>query len=275
MNGYTMNEYWTAYGILVAAAVIPAIILLVRVYRADRLEKEPAGLLLSLVLLGILSTLLAALAEQLGDVAVSWFFPDGTLEYNLLMFFVVVAVSEEGFKYLLLKKRTWNSPHFNCQFDGLVYAVFVSLGFALWENISYVLQYGLGAAAARALTAVPGHACFGVFMGSWYGAAKRLEAEGAPEESLRARRMALLIPVLLHGAYDFIAVRMEVTFSASFLVFVALLFFFSLRKVRSASRNDRYIASPYADAREEYEAYDPYPEEYEDGEEEEAEDYYS
>ena len=42
--------------ILIAAAVIPAIFLLVHVYRADKLEKEPAPLLISLVLYGVLSS---------------------------------------------------------------------------------------------------------------------------------------------------------------------------------------------------------------------------
>ena len=65
------------------------------------------------------------------------------------MYFVVVAISEEGFKYVLLKKRTWKSREFNCEFDGVVYAVFVSLGFALWENIFYVLSYGFATAVAR------------------------------------------------------------------------------------------------------------------------------
>ncbi len=37
---------------LILAAVIPAVFLLVQVYRADRLEKEPVSLLLSLLLWG-------------------------------------------------------------------------------------------------------------------------------------------------------------------------------------------------------------------------------
>ncbi len=263
---------WQGYAILVAAAVIPALFLLVQVYRADRLEKEPFGLLLNLVLLGILSTALASLAEQLGDIVLSYFIPEGTLEYDLILYFLVVAVAEEGFKYLLLKNRTWNSPHFNCQFDGLVYAVFVSLGFALWENIGYVLSYGLGAAAARALTAVPGHACFGVFMGSWYGAAKRLSMAGLEEESRSARRRALWIPVLLHGYYDFIAVRQETGLTLGFLAFVVLLFIFSIRQVKRAAKNDCYIVSMDAgDAEEEYETFDAKEAEYE--EEDETEDY--
>lgn len=142
--------------ILIAAAVIPAIVLLRFVYKEDRLDKESPGLLLSLVIFGILSTFAAIVTEQIGEAILGILLPQSSTAYNVLLYFVVVALSEEGFKYLLLKKRTWYSSEFNCQFDGVVYAVFVALGFALWENISYVLMYGLGTAAVRAVTAVPG-----------------------------------------------------------------------------------------------------------------------
>ncbi len=164
--------------ILIAAAVIPAVFLLVHVYRADKLEKEPAPLLISLVLYGIAATFIALLLERFGSWLLGRYFPENSTPYNVLMYFGVVAFSEEGAKYFLLKRRTWNSAAFNCQFDGVVYAVFVALGFALWENISYVLMYGLSTALVRAVTAVPGHACFGVFMGVWYGLAKRLHGQG-------------------------------------------------------------------------------------------------
>lgn len=153
--------------ILIAAAVIPAIVLLRFVYREDRLDRESPGMLLSLVLFGILATFGALIAEQIGESVLALLVPPYTRAYNAILYFVVVALSEEGFKYLLLKKRTWWSQEFNCQFDGVVYAVFVSLGFALWENISYVVMYGLGTALVRAVTAIPGHACFGVFMGAF------------------------------------------------------------------------------------------------------------
>ena len=103
--------------ILIAAAVIPAIALLVRVYRADRLDREPPGLLISLILLGIFSTSLAVVTERIGDALAPQYYPEGTLAYNLVVNFVVVACSEEGFKYLLLRLRTWRHPAFNCQFD--------------------------------------------------------------------------------------------------------------------------------------------------------------
>ena len=224
--------------ILIAAAVIPAIYLMVRVYRADRLEKEPMKLLIGLIVLGVLSTTLAEVIEVYGDDLLKDLFPHGGLLYDALLYFVVVACAEEGSKYLLLRLRTWKSPHFNCQFDGVVYAVFVSLGFALWENIFYVLTYGMGTALARAVTAVPGHACFGVFMGVWYGVAKRYELAGFQEESRRAGRMALLIPILLHGAYDFIASMGNDLMSVVFLVFVSWMFGAALKLVKKTSAED-------------------------------------
>lgn len=227
--------------ILITAAVVPAIVLLVKVYQADKLEKEPPGLLLSLVMYGIIATGFAAAAERLGDFILSMHFTADSLAYNILLYFVVVAVSEEGFKYLLLKWRTWRSPFFNCQFDGVVYAVFVSLGFALWENIGYVIRYGFGTAMIRAVTAIPGHACFGVFMGTWYGIAKKYEGYGAIGKSKLCRILAVLVPVLLHGAYDFIASYEYVHYAWTFVAFIVVLFILSFLLVRRMSNHDQYI----------------------------------
>ena len=60
--------------ILIAAAVLPAIFLLVHVYRADKLEKEPAPLLISLVLYGIAATFIALVLERAGSFLLGlWF----------------------------------------------------------------------------------------------------------------------------------------------------------------------------------------------------------
>ena len=230
--------FMTTNPILIAAAVIPAVILLLRVERADRLEKESPGLLLSLVLYGIVATAIASLLERLGMALLSRLFPQEGLLYNILLFFGVVAFAEEGAKYVLLKRRTWLSPEFNCQFDGVVYGVFVSLGFALWENIGYVAMYGLSVALVRAVTAVPGHASFGVFMGAWYGMAKRREAAGDAYGAAQLRRMALLVPALLHGFYDFAATDQNSILGWIFLVFVIVMFTTAVRLVRRISAND-------------------------------------
>ena len=229
--------------LLIAAAVLPALFLLIRVERADRLEKESPRLLLGLVLFGVIATSVASLGEQLGFRLLDTFFEEESLVYNLLLYFGVVAFAEEGAKYVLLKRKTWNNPEFNCQFDGVVYAVFVSLGFALWENLGYVALYGMSTALIRAVTAVPGHACFGVFMGVWYGMAKRRDAAGDAAGSRRMRMRALLVPALLHGFYDFAASWGSDLMGIVFFVFILVMFITASRLVKHAAKNDCYIAN--------------------------------
>lgn len=227
--------------ILIAAAVIPAVVLLVKVYKVDHLDKESPRLLWNLVVRGVIATVFAMLTEWIGEFVLSSFVQEQTVLYNFLLYFIVVAVSEEGFKYLLMKQRTWKDPEFNFQFDGVVYAVFVSLGFALWENISYVLMYGFGTALIRAVTAVPGHACFGVFMGAWYGLSRKYESYGMHSQSKACRVVALLSSIVLHGCYDFTASIENQNYAWIFVAFVVVMFIVAFRLVKKLSQNDRYV----------------------------------
>ena len=102
-------------------------------------------------------------------------------------------------------------------------------------------MYGLGTAMVRAVTAVPGHACFGVFMGAFYGMAKRYDNYGYPEESKRCRRLAVVVPMVLHGIYDYIASSESGSSEWIFLLFVAALFLLTSRMVKRLSQSDRYI----------------------------------
>lgn len=227
--------------ILILAAVIPAVFLMIKVYRADRMEKESGYLLRQLVIAGILSTIIALIEEKIGEWILSCFVPGNKLLYQIILYFVIVAIAEESSKYFFLKKRTWNNPEFNCQYDGVVYAVFVSLGFALWENINYVLSYGFSTAIVRAITAIPGHACFGVFMGVFYGLARKQHNRGKKFSSKIFRIFSVVLPVLLHGSYDFIASMENTMGGLYFVAFVIILFALSFGLVNISSKNDKYI----------------------------------
>ena len=224
---------------LIASAVIPAVFLMVRVYRSDRLEKESSRQLWHLVRGGILSALLALVEERVLSWGLDAVVEQNTVLYNVILYFVIVAVSEESSKYIFLKRSSWRSPEFNCQYDGVVYAVFTSLGFALWENISYVMSYGFSTALVRAVTAIPGHACFGVFMGVFYGMAKKLEHRRKNKASVICRCCAILLPALLHGTYDYIASTEGGTLY--FVGFIAVLFIVSFVLVGKMSKDDQYI----------------------------------
>ena len=227
--------------ILIAAAAIPALLLLFLVYRMDRLEKEPIRLLIKLALFGFIAAACAVVTERIGTAIMDSVWSSYTFSYAFVMYYFVVALSEEGFKYLFLRIASWRAPSFDCQFDGVVYAVFASLGFALIENILYVIQFGFGTALLRAVTAVPGHACFGVFMGVWYGLARRYALAGQKSASSACHAMAIIVPVLLHGTYDFIATVDATAYSLIFIGFVLILFTVSFIVVRKAAKRVRYI----------------------------------
>ena len=227
--------------ILIIAAVIPAVFLMIKVYKSDRLEKESPRMLWTLVKAGILSSLIALVEEKVFSLILNSFVDANSVAYNIILYFVIVAGAEESSKYIFLKRNTWRSSEFNSQFDGVVYATFVSLGFALWENISYVLSYGFATAVVRAVTAIPGHACFGVFMGIFYGIAKKYSARGNNSASKAYRFLAVLVPALIHGAYDYIATLEEQQGGWIFLAFVAVLFVVSYILVSKNSKNDKFI----------------------------------
>ena len=228
-------------GMLVAAAAIPAVFLMIKVYRSDRLEKESPYLIRKLILAGFLAVLLAIVEETILSLILNLLVPETSPLYNIIMFFVIVAFSEETSKYLFMSRRTWNNPEFNCQYDGVVYAVITSLSFALWENISYVFMYGFGVAIIRAITAIPGHACFGVFMGVFYGIAKRCDYRRSVSGSSFFRYLAILIPALLHGAYDYIATMEEQEGGWTFVVFVVIMFVISFVLIGRQAKKDRPI----------------------------------
>lgn len=227
--------------LLVVAAVVPAIFLMIRVYRSDRLEKESPATLWRMALGGIIAALIALVSERLLGLLLDLFVDEADPVYNIILYFVIVACSEEGAKFFMLRRRSWNLAEFNCQYDGVVYAVFVSLGFALWENISYVLHYGFTTALVRALTAIPGHACFGVFMGIFYGLARGYAMLGENGKAKVMQVLAVALPALLHGVYDYVATVDSTPGQIVFIVFVAVLFTVSFLLVGHLSKKDRYF----------------------------------
>ena len=238
---FLMNPIVMHGGLLVAAAAIPAVFLMIKVYRSDRLEKESPYLIKKLIWAGLFSVLLALVEETVQSFILGIFVPVESPLYNIIMFFVIVAFSEETSKYLFMYRKTWRNPEFNCQYDGVVYAVITSLSFALFENITYVVSYGLGTALIRAVTAIPGHASFGVFMGVFYGIAKRCDYRGNKSGASFFKCMAILVPALLHGAYDYIATMEADSGDWSFLVFIIIMFIISYILIGKQAKKDRPI----------------------------------
>lgn len=238
---FFMTPGLTVLAVYVAAAVLPAAILLRYIYRMDAAEKEPPRLLWSLLLMGALAAAVSVVLETVGERVLGALVEAGTQEYIFALAFLVVAVVEEGAKFFFLKHRTWRVPDFNYRFDGVVYAVFVSLGFAAVENIGYVFNYGLSVALPRALLSIPGHMSFAVFMGAFYGRAKVCEAYGNGRGKRRNLLLGWLSAVVLHGIYDTCAMLNTTGSALVFLLFVALMFLTVFLRIRREARTDEPI----------------------------------
>lgn len=237
---FTMPLYSMA-AIYILAAVLPAVFLMRYVYKQDRIEKEPPYLLWSLVGRGVLAALAAIVLELVAQAILDVTVDENDPRYIYIMAFLVVAVVEEGTKLFFLYRRTWNDPNFNYRFDGIVYAVFVSLGFAAFENVKYVFSYGLSVALPRALLAIPGHMGFSVFMGVFYGRA-RLRADLGDKVGTVLNLLAgYLSAVVLHGFYDSCCMIGTSRATVVFLIFVAVMYFVMFRLIKHESRNDRPV----------------------------------
>ena len=227
----------------------PPIFLLFMIYRADRVEKEPTGLLFKLFVLGMLSCLPAAFIESFLISALDVIMPDSTLLYIAIVNFLIVGMAEEGVKYVVLKTQTWKHKAFDYRFDGIVYAAVVSLGFAFFENMFYVFgdESAFFIAGMRAVTSIPGHCTFGIMMGYYYGQAKYAEKHGNMQECRQYLKMAYLIPLLLHGFYDFIlSTDYEILFFV-FIIYVIWLDLRAYRKVKDSAKFDTPVQeqNPY------------------------------
>ena len=235
---FFMAPVMNILAVYVIAAVLPAVLLMRYVYQQDKVEPEPPALLTSLVGMGVLAALVSIVLEMVGQSVLGRLVDPGSPTYTVALAFLVVAVVEEGSKFFFLKRRTWQDPNFNYRFDGIVYAVFVSLGFAAFENIKYVFTYGLSVALPRALLAIPGHMGFAVFMGVFYGRAKLRADLGNPFRSWLDQAAGYLLAVLLHGFYDTCAMLGTTRAMGVFVVFVLVMYVAVFRTIRQESAND-------------------------------------
>lgn len=182
---------------LLALALAPGIFICLFIYLKDRYKREPFWLLLWAFVLGMLSTL-PALLVQLGYAQVRLWENDGTMAAVAFFAFGVVGFSEEISKFLMLRIFLFNRKAFDEPFDGIVYAVMVGMGFATLENVMYVLQQGWTTGIMRMFLSVPAHGTFAVLMGYFTSLAKF-----NPQRRQLYFLLAILLPILFHGAYDF------------------------------------------------------------------------
>ncbi len=219
-------------------SLAPIILILVYIYKRDKYEKEPIGLLVKAIVAGALIVIPILFVEGFLTK------PNGFSNDILTAFyegFFVASFTEELFKYLAFILIIWRNRNFNELFDGIVYAAYISLGFAAVENLFYVFSYGYEVGALRAFTAVPAHALFGITMGYYFGLARFNE-----KKRTKYLWLAIILPILLHGYYDFCLMSGNGLLMFTFLIFIVYMWIDGFKKMKRHIKN-----SPFKDRPEE------------------------
>ena len=199
-------------------AILPVIFFIGWIYFKDKYDKEPPLKLLQYFMLGIVVSIVAIFLELYFSKLNIFTGIAGAL-YTA---FFVAAFTEEGLKSAILIPVLLKDKNFNEKLDGIIYSIFLSLGFATIENIIYLtrerldLYFELG--VTRALISIPCHVMFAITMG-YYISKYKFAKEDKKNKYLI---YAIIIPVLLHGVFDFI---LMIEYRWSIIVFIVYIIF--------------------------------------------------
>ena len=224
---------------LLIASITPVLIFLYLIVKKDK-NKEPIGLLAKCFFGGFLSIIITLIiGDPMMKIGTAFQSPLFKSFYDA---FFVAAIPEEFAKFIILYWIIWKSKFFDEHYDGIIYAVFVSLGFALVENIMYVSEIRI--AFWRAILAVPGHGLFAVAMGYFMSLAKFYKQTNVQKYLV----LSLVVPMGLHGTYDFLLMYVSSLTEADagfavillgiFTVFIIFLWRFGIKKIKIAVAKD-------------------------------------
>ncbi|MBO5138622.1 MAG: PrsW family intramembrane metalloprotease [Bacilli bacterium] len=230
--------------LLIFSAVMPIFVICFFVYRKDD-EKEPFLLLIKLFICGIMSVFLVYFFTYILQYFFSFFrfMPFSKNYFKLFIYiFILIAAVEEISKFIMAYLFGYGDINFDQPYDIIVYTVFVSLGFACFENILYVMRNGLDNALLRAVTAVPIHACYGIFMGYYLSLAKIARKNGAKGIHRRNIILSILVPILLHTLYDYLIFLNDPFCSLVLMVTIVIMYYFAfLRLIQMSNVQVRHF----------------------------------
>lgn len=216
--------------LFILSALLPVVFFCFFIYLRDT-DKEPIWILALSFLIGALITIPIAgieffLTHLLIDLGIG-----GSLK-NFLNAFAIAGVIEEGIKYIAVYLFLRRNRFFDQCYDGIVYAAFISLGFASVENLLYIWRLGFETAIVRAFMAIPAHMLFAVFMGYYFALGFRSDQKKRTKHFL----LALIVPVIFHGLYDFFLFDLEQSPVIYFVLITILclsLWRYGLRRIRT------------------------------------------
>lgn len=217
---------------VLAAAVAPGLALLTYFYLKDRYDSEPLHMVLRVFIMGVLMVLPVMIIQR---GMMMWLGENPYLEA-----IVISGGVEEFIKWFVIYHIIYNHTEFDEPYDGILYSVAVSLGFATVENVLYAFAGNASVSVMflRALLPVSGHAMFAVIMGYYMGRAKF-----TPDRKRWFLALSLILPFFWHSLYDVIMNTMVNNWLWFIAPLMAALWYGAIGKITRANNRSpfRYV----------------------------------
>ncbi|QAS54510.1 glutamic-type intramembrane protease PrsW [Halobacillus litoralis] len=210
---------------ILTAAISPAVAIMTFIYLSKRIELEPFPLIIRMFIIGVIMVFPIMFIQYAFEV-------ENIFQHPLLKSFFLVGLMEEFFKWFFIVFVAYRHSDFDHHYDGIIYAVAVSLGFATIENVIYLFYNGIEIAMLRAIFPVSSHGLFGIIMGFYVGKAKFTTVK-----SKICMAFALFIPVALHTLYDYIITVNESAWMYWITPFMIILWIIGFRKIKIANQH--------------------------------------
>ena len=148
---------------------------------------------------------------------------------NLFMCFVITALCEETAKFLAARKYIYKDTGKTSRLDVYAYITIAALSFALLEDVIYAISSNAGQIIVRGV--LMGHVPEALIMAHFY-------SKAVEEKKTVYKVLAFLLPILLHGTYNFLlkdglpewTAMVELTLVAVETICTYYTLFFFLRK---------------------------------------------
>lgn len=220
---------------LLIIAVFPGIALALGAYLTDRYDREPVNLLIKVFFFGCLSVFPAGIFEEI----LTALNPFAGILRTIFTAFIIAGLTEEFIKRSVVMKFAFKNSAFDEKLDGIIYAVFASLGFATAENILYVVfRFSANPyiGISRGILSVPAHMLFAITMGYYLSLAKFCTDERLCRFYYRK---SLTVPLILHGIFDFLLMVNQGIMLLLFIPFVIYLWIINLKKLNQYYRESK------------------------------------
>ncbi len=194
--------------VYIILGLVPSLVWLAYYLRED-MHPEPKRMILEIFFWGALITI-PVFFVQVGLANLLEMTNLNSTIFSIIYWFLIIAFSEEFFKYLVFRVKVFNSPHLDEPLDVMLYMVVAALGFTAIENILYLFSpagpMSFDQSVTRALIMVLIRFIGATFLHTLCSATAgyflAISIQKAKKKYIPLI-LGLLIATVLHGLYDF------------------------------------------------------------------------